>query len=120
MIIILTGILFLITNQISKTFIYPIEEITDRLKLFHENSPDWQRPLDVRSNDEFGSLTKWFNIFQDAMRQKAVVENGLKISEERYSLAVNGAKDGIWDWNFTNNMIFFSTRWKSILGFKER
>ena len=119
MIIILTGILFLITNQISKTFIYPIEEITDRLKLFHEDSPDWQRPLEVRSNDEFGSLTKWFNIFQDAMRQKAVVENGLKISEERYSLAINGAKDGIWDWNFTNNKIFFSTRWKSILGFKE-
>ena len=43
----------------------------------------------------------------------------LKDSEERYSLAVNGASDGIWDWRLGTEEIFFSPRWKQILGYDE-
>ncbi|MDP2338588.1 MAG: diguanylate cyclase, partial [Bacteroidota bacterium] len=40
-------------------------------------------------------------------------------SEERYSLSIQGANDGIWDWNLRNNNIFFSPRWKALLGYGE-
>jgi diguanylate cyclase (GGDEF)-like protein/PAS domain S-box-containing protein len=40
----------------------------------------------------------------------------LRTSEMRYSLSAQGANDGLWDWDLQTNQIYFSERWKSIIG----
>ncbi|MBU1216724.1 PAS domain S-box protein [bacterium] len=47
------------------------------------------------------------------------IEQQFKVQEERYRYAIEGTKDGLWDWNLLSNSLYFSPRWKEILGYSD-
>ena len=79
---------------------------------------------DVVTAFEFGAndyITKPINFPVAIARIKCQVagkklSTQLRTSEMRYSLSAQGANDGLWDWDLRANRIYYSERWKSILG----
>ncbi len=43
----------------------------------------------------------------------------LQQSEHRWKFAIEGAGDGLWDWDLVTGTVFYSKRWKEMLGFSE-
>lgn len=72
--------------------------------------------LPIVRQDEIGQLIGGFNrLIETSVRRK----EALNESEFRWKFAIEGAGDGLWDWNLANNTVFFSRRWKEMLGFSE-
>jgi PAS domain S-box-containing protein len=46
------------------------------------------------------------------------IELALAEADLRWSMALRGANDGIWDWNLKTDKVFYSERWKTMLGYE--
>lgn len=67
------------------------------------------RVLQVRGPVRYSAIVR------DVTARK-LTEERLRESEERYALASRGANDGLWDWNLKTDEVYYSTRWKEIVG----
>ena len=64
------------------------------------------------------SATRYLGFVKDITERKKA-EEALHESEERWQYALEGSGDGVWDWNAETNQVYFSPRWKEIIGYAE-
>jgi len=78
----------------------------------------WVLDHTVVVRDANGEATEFIGYVMD-ITGRVEAESALRESEERWHFALDGARDGVWDWDAVTNKVFFSRRWKSMLGYAE-
>jgi PAS domain S-box-containing protein len=68
--------------------------------------------------DKKGKVTHFLGYITDITKQHTTTEELLDVSS-RFRLALEGTKDGLWDWDMSTNRVFFSKKWKEMLGYQE-
>ena len=86
---------------------YPLLLPDQRLRWIHA------RVQSERNQD--GQPIRLFGTVQDITPRKAM-EDALRTSEARWEFALDGAGEGVWDMDTALNTVFYSPRWKRMLG----
>lgn len=74
----------------------------------------------VRGKDDApDELDDVVNAFNDMYAVLQESYDRLARSEERFNLAMKGANDGLWDWDLEADVVYFSPRWKDMLGYAD-
>lgn len=58
-------------------------------------------------------------LISKTLKEKTDTEQSLHASEDRWKFALEGAGDGVWDWNMETDEVFRSARWKEIYGYSD-
>ncbi|GBG15859.1 uncharacterized protein NMK_3474 [Novimethylophilus kurashikiensis] len=56
-------------------------------------------------------------LVRQTLAQQSRLEQSLAISEERWKFALEGAGEGVWDWNLETDEVFRSGQWHTIYGY---
>ncbi|MDA7816714.1 PAS domain-containing protein [Sulfurimonas sp.] len=107
--------------MLNRTIIRPVETLVKSTEIIASGKySDIKLTL---NSDEIGLLGNSIQTMSDkiSLRESELQESSKKLKNvtERLELAVNGTKDGLWDWDIENHKVFFSVPWKSMLGYQD-
>jgi PAS domain S-box-containing protein len=69
--------------------------------------------------DYEGNLIGFSNVIRDVTERRKM-EAALRYSEKRNALAVQGLSIGLWDWNVVTDELYWSPRFKDIIGISDQ
>ena len=78
----------------------------------------WVSTTKMPLRDDTGRVIGTFGLSRDITARKCA-EDALAKSRERFALAVEGSKDGLWDWDLETGEVYFSPRWKNMIGWED-
>ena len=71
---------------------------------------------DLPLHNAEGSVVGAISTCVDISTRKQM-ETELLRTQERFELAVQGSKSGLWEWNLRTDEIYFSEQWKRLIGY---
>jgi len=72
----------------------------------------------VFERDAQGAAIRVIGTHSDITTQKKT-QKQLQESQQRFELAMQGATDGLWDWQIDIHQVYYSPRWKQMLGYQD-
>lgn len=91
-------------------FEYRMQHKNGEYRWFYSQDTLFSRTEEGKPKQILGSATD--------ITQRKQMEEALRLSEERWQLAVSGNHDGIFDWNINTGNIFLSSRLTQMLGYE--
>jgi PAS domain S-box-containing protein len=108
------GLSLLLAARLQRLISAPVLDLAATARRVSE-SGDYSLRTAPRSPDEIGALAENMNRMLAHVQQ---ADAALRASEERFALALRGASDGLWDWDVRTSHVFYSPRWKEMLGYR--
>ena len=122
LVVFLTTALFILIFAIflNQKLIHPVKNLALRLnKLNQDDMPDFEKIPENPYTGEVAELVAEFNQFIQTQKITQEKNSILDEKRERFELALQGSKIGLWDWNLKNNHCYYSPTWRNILGHTE-
>lgn len=104
-------------QQINKLKAGEKEKLDIEIRMKHKNGK-WLTILS-RANVFFNKQKETYRMVGTHINvtERKAIKQALHDSEMRWKFAIEGNKDGLWDWNLITNEVFFSEQWKNMLGY---
>jgi len=117
-------IMIVISLIVTRSIVRPISKLTHAFLELSKGNNETPIPQ-YHIRDEIGSLTQAAESFrhknkeiEELLEHSKELSADLALSEERFSLALEGAQDGLWDWNLVTDKVFYSDTWKELFCYK--
>ncbi len=81
--------------------------------------------LDVQHNEAGVIDESTVDLLESIANQVAIaLQNARQLDEikagrQRLNLVISGTNEGIWDWNIPSNQVYYSPRWKAMIGYDD-
>jgi PAS domain S-box-containing protein len=97
------------------------EELPVIMVTAQSQSEEMAEAFDLGANDYVTKPIDMLVLLARIRAQVARQEAGLALreSQERFALAMEGAKDGLWDYKVESGEVFYCPRWLAIMGYGE-
>lgn len=76
----------------------------------------WVKDSSQIIRSENGNITHFIGYLVDVTSEIELQEETNRL-KERLDLAWTGTGDGLWDWDIEHNIVYFSPRWKEMIGY---
>jgi PAS domain S-box-containing protein len=97
-------------------FISQLKDITEQKKSEHELL-QYRNELEHIISERTFELVEVNKQLKQEIEEHKMAREAVRKSEERYAFAVAGSTDGLWDWEILSDSVYYSDRFKELLGY---